>query len=171
VVGRRRRDHVGPLVALHMRRQGGRRVVSPIADGALEWFPMVVGLQVYLEMVASREGTSTVLALVALVAGVQLDMSVSTALVLEGPITIIAGVDGVRVAERTIWAVLGAQLLVHGLGCCLYLVQWNGAGGVGCRWSSLLLFWSSSWPWWCGRVATDDGGGGRVDVLSAFAVR
>lgn len=35
------------------------------------------------------------LALVALVAGVQLDVPVATSLVLEGSITIIAGVDGV----------------------------------------------------------------------------
>lgn len=52
VVGRRC-DHVWPLVALHVRGERGRRVVASIANGALEWFSMIVGFQVDFEMVAS----------------------------------------------------------------------------------------------------------------------
>lgn len=54
---------------------------------------MVVCLEVDFEMVAARKGARTVLALVALVAGVQLDVSVARTLVLERPITVIANVD------------------------------------------------------------------------------
>lgn len=69
-------------------------------------------------MVAAREGTGTMLALVSLVAGVQLNMSVSASFVLEGSITIIAGVDGVLIVVVVVVAV--AELLVHqsGRGTC-----------------------------------------------------
>lgn len=58
---------------------------------------MIVSLKMDLEMVASREGAGTVLALVTFVAGVQFYVPVSASFVLEGSITIIAGVDGALV--------------------------------------------------------------------------
>lgn len=74
---------------------------------------MVMGLEMDLEMVAAREGTGAVLALVALVAGVQLDVPISASFVLEWSITKIASVDGVWVVERTIGATVWAKWLVH----------------------------------------------------------
>lgn len=84
-------------MALHVRGERGRGVIAPITDSALEWFPVIVGLEVNFEMVAAREGASTMLALVSFVAGVQLHVPVAATLVLEGPITIVAGVDGALV--------------------------------------------------------------------------
>lgn len=54
---------------------------------------MIVGLEVYFEMIASGEGAGTVLALVAFVASVQLHVPISASFVLERPITVIAGID------------------------------------------------------------------------------
>lgn len=93
-------------MALHVRGERGRRVVAPVADCTLEWFPMVVCFQVNLEMVAAREGARTVLALVALVAGVQLNVPVAASLVLEGSITIVAGVDGARAVVVAVMVVV-----------------------------------------------------------------
>lgn len=77
------------------------------------------------EMIASREGAGTMLALVTFVASMQLYVPVSASFVLEGPITIIAGVDGVLVAMMMVVvvvmvAVIVAELLVHkrGRGTC-----------------------------------------------------
>lgn len=67
---------------------------------------MVVCFQVNLEMVAAREGARTVLALVALVAGVQLNVPVAASLVLEGSITIVAGVDGARAVVVAVMVVV-----------------------------------------------------------------
>lgn len=58
---------------------------------------MIMRFEMNLEMVASREGAGTMLALVSLVASVQFNMPISTPLVLEGSITIIAGVNGALV--------------------------------------------------------------------------
>lgn len=110
MVGWRAGEHVWPLVALHVRGERGGRVIAAIADGALEWFPVVMGFEVDFKVVAAREGAGAVLALVTLVASVQLDMPVATSFVLEGPITIIAGVDGVGAG-----AVIGAIVRVKGL--------------------------------------------------------
>lgn len=66
---------------------------------------MVVGLEVDFEVVATREGAGTMLALVALVARVQLDVPISASLVLEGPITIIASVNCVLVVMVDVAAV------------------------------------------------------------------
>lgn len=84
-------------MALHVRgeRRGG--IIAPVADSALKWFPMIVGLEMNFEMIAAREGAGTMLALVSLVASVQLNMPISASFVLERPITIIAGVDCVLV--------------------------------------------------------------------------
>ena len=71
------------------------------------------------------------LALVALVAGVQLDMPVAAALVLEGPITIIAGVDCVRVVvlEVVVVVVEGVDGVVAGRQVVeLLLVHQRGRG-------------------------------------------
>lgn len=65
------------------------------------------------------------LALVAFVAGMQFNVPVSTSFVLEGPITIIAGVNGVLVSMVVVMvvvvvAITMAELLVHqrGRGTC-----------------------------------------------------
>lgn len=47
------RNHIWSLVALHVRGEGRGGVVAPIADGALEGLPVVVGLEVNLEVVGS----------------------------------------------------------------------------------------------------------------------
>ena len=67
---------------------------------------MIVRLEVNFEMVAAREGARTVLALVALVAGVQLYVPVAASLVLEGSITIVAGVDGARAVVVAVMVVV-----------------------------------------------------------------
>ena len=78
---------------------------------------MVMSFEMDLEMVAAREGTSAMLALVALVARMQFNMSIAASLVLEGPITIIASVDGVWiVAKRTIGTAVRAERLIHQCG-------------------------------------------------------
>lgn len=43
------------LVILHVRRQSGRGIITPIANGALEWLTVVVRLHVDLEVI-TREG-------------------------------------------------------------------------------------------------------------------
>lgn len=77
-------------------------------------------------MIATREGAGTVLALVSFVACMKLDMTISASLVLEWPITIIAGVDCVwimmivSVVNMLKGQVAVRQLLVHqsGRGAC-----------------------------------------------------
>lgn len=46
-------DHIWSLVALHVRCQGGRSVIASITDGTLEWFPMIVGLEMNFQVVAT----------------------------------------------------------------------------------------------------------------------
>ena len=79
-----------PLVILHVGRERSSRVVAAIADGALEGFHVIVCLHVDLQVIGSRKGGLTVRAAVPLVPGVQLDMAISTPLVLEEPLTVVA---------------------------------------------------------------------------------
>ena len=73
---------------------------------------MVVRLEVNFEMVRAREGAGAVLALVALVARVQLDVPVAASLVLERPITKIASVNGVLQVRRVQLVVLVVIVVV-----------------------------------------------------------
>lgn len=70
--------------------QGGGSVIATITDRALEWFPIIMSLEMDLQMIASREGTSAMLAFVSLVTGMQFDVPISASFVLELSITKIA---------------------------------------------------------------------------------
>lgn len=103
-------------MALHVRGQGGGRVVAAITDSALEWLSVIMCLQVNLEMVTSREGAGAVLTLVAFVAGMQLDMSIAASFVLEGSITVIASVDCALTMVKSMVVVVVVMEFVHLVG-------------------------------------------------------
>lgn len=113
-------NHIGSLVALHVRGERGRSIVAPIANGALEWFPMIMCFEMDFEVIASRKGTGTMLALISLVASVQFNMPISASLVLEGSITIIACVNCILIVMVIQMVAAMIELLVHqsGRGTC-----------------------------------------------------
>lgn len=74
---------LAPLMYLHVAVQGAGRQEASAAHGALVGFVGGVGFHVDLEVVTSGEGRVTLPTVVLLVAGVQLDVAVPAALVLE----------------------------------------------------------------------------------------
>lgn len=79
-------------------------VVATIAEVTLERLHVVMSLHVDLEMITAREGRLALAALEPLVASVQLDVTITAALVLEVPKAVFAlefgfvhfGIDGDR---------------------------------------------------------------------------
>lgn len=72
---------------------------------------MVMSLEMNFEVITARECAGTMLALVSLIACMQLYVPVSTSFVLERSITIIAGINCILIMMIVMVAV--RQLLVH----------------------------------------------------------
>ena len=75
---------------LHVRRESSGGVVPPIANHTLVRLLMIMSLEMDFEVIASGESGLTVWATVLLITGMQLDMSVTTPLVLEETLAEIA---------------------------------------------------------------------------------